>query len=120
MSTDEKIRQAYYNPEQGFVGIEKLFRKLKSQGIDRDDIRKFLKKQEVYQVNKKNNQKAESFIPRYVGQEYQIDLIYLDDPHLNKASYGLCCIDAFSKKADIELMKRRTKVQHRLSCVPRP
>jgi hypothetical protein len=28
---------------------------------------------------------------------------------LNKASYGLCCIDAFTKKAEIELMKKKTK-----------
>jgi hypothetical protein len=42
-------------------------------------------------------------------QEFQIDLIYLEDKHLNQASYGLCCIDAFTKKADVELMKRKTK-----------
>ncbi|MDR3478336.1 MAG: hypothetical protein P4M14_09930 [Gammaproteobacteria bacterium] len=28
---------------------------------------------------------------------------------MNKASYGLCCIDAFSKKADVQLMKKRNK-----------
>jgi hypothetical protein len=109
MSKDDVIRVAYYNPEKGFVGIEKLYRKLKPQGVSREDIRKFLKKQEVYQVNKKNNKKMASFIPRYPLQEFQIDLIYLDDKHLNKASYGLCCIDAFSKKADVQLMKRKTK-----------
>jgi len=60
-------------------------------------------------MNKKNNRKMASFIPRYIRQEFQIDLIYLDDSHLNKASYGLCCIDAFSKKGDVELMKKKTK-----------
>ena len=103
------IRKAYYNPEEGFVGIDKLYRKLKPRGVSRADIIQFLKKQEVYQVNKKNNRKQGSFIPRYPYQEFQIDLIYLDDSHLNKASYGLCCIDAFSKKADVQLMKKRTK-----------
>jgi len=103
------IRKTYYNPEEGFVGIDKLYRKLKPQGVSRADIIQFLKKQEVYQVNKKNNRKQGSFIPRYPYQEFQIDLIYLDDSHLNKASYGLCCIDAFSKKADVQLMKKRTK-----------
>ena len=43
----------------------------------------------------------------YENQEYQIDLIYLENKHLNQASYGLCCIDVFSKKADVELMKRK-------------
>ena len=28
---------------------------------------------------------------------------------MNQAAYGLCCIDAFSKVADIELMKKRTQ-----------
>ncbi len=107
-SKTELIRKAYYNPEEGFVGIEKLYRKLKSHGISRNDISRFLVKQEVYQLNRKNNTKAASWIPRYPKQEFQIDLIYLDDAHLNRASYGLCCIDAFTKKADVELMKKRT------------
>lgn len=108
---DERIRKAYYDPSEGFVGIDKLYRKLKPRypHIKRSDVAAWMKKQEVYQVNKKNNQKQTSFIPRYPGQEYQIDLIYLEDKHLNQASYGLCCIDAFSKRADIELMKRKTK-----------
>ena len=37
-----------------------------------------------------------------------IDLIYLENKHLNKASYGLVCIDIFSKKGDVELMKKKT------------
>ncbi len=111
LMSEDIIRVAYYNPEEGFVGIEKLYQKLKSKGVSRDDIRKFLKKQEVYQVNKKNNRKMRSFVPQYPLQEFQIDLIYLDDSHLNNARYGLCCIDAFSKRADVELMKKKTKEQ---------
>lgn len=108
-NTEDKIRSLYYNPESGFVGVEKLYRKLKTEGVSRKDIQKFLNKQQVYQVNKKNNKRSGSFIPKFPLQEFQIDLIYLDDSHLNQASYGLCCIDAFTKKADVELMKRRTK-----------
>lgn len=106
---DDIIRKAYYNPEEGYVGIDKLYRKLKSKGVTREDITSFLKRQEVYQVNKKNNRKPSSFIPRYPLQEFQIDLIYLENKHLNDASYGLCSIDAFTKKGDIELMKKKTK-----------
>ena len=103
------IKKHYYNPETGFSGIDKIFRKLKPQGVTRNDVVKFLKSQQVYQVNKKNNRKQASFIPRYPLQEFQIDLIYIEHPHLNQARYGLCCIDAFTKKADIELMKKKTQ-----------
>lgn len=106
--SEDIIRKTYYNPDEGFVGIDKLYRKLKSSGVTKDEIKAFLKKQEVYQVNKKNNKKSASWLPRFPMQEFQIDLIYLDDTHLNKAAYGLCVIDAFSKRADVELMKKRT------------
>ena len=49
-----------------------------------------------------------SFVPPFPLYEFQIDLIYLENKHLNKASYGLVCVDAFSKKADVELIKKKT------------
>lgn len=101
------IREAYYDPLVGFVGMNKLYHKLKSYGITREQINDFLQKQEVYQTTKKNNQSRNSFIPRYPLQEFQIDLIYIDNPHLNQSKYGFCCIDVFTKKADIQLMSRK-------------
>ena len=107
---DSIISKAYYDPSSGFVGINKLYRKLKDKGVKQKHIADWLARQEVYQVNKKNNRKQTSFIPRFPKQEFQIDLIYLENEQLNQASYGLCCIDAFTKQADIELMKTRTKI----------
>ena len=107
MSKDNIIKQAYYDPNIGFVGINKLHQKLKSSGISINDIKKFIAKQEVYQINKKNNQKGNSFIPRYPLQEFQIDLIYLDYPRVNLHKYALCCIDSFTKQADMELLKSK-------------
>lgn len=107
MNKEAIIKQAYYDPEIGFSGINKLYHKLKSQGISINDIKKFISKQEVYQQNKKNNEKGNSFIPRYPLQEFQVDLIYLDYPNLNLHKYALCCIDTFSKKADVELLKSK-------------
>src|SRR5262245_2324364 len=40
--------------------------------------------------------------------EFQVDLIYIENTHLNNASYGLVCVDIFSKKGDVELMKRKS------------
>ncbi|MDR3550280.1 MAG: hypothetical protein P4L31_02620, partial [Candidatus Babeliales bacterium] len=109
MNHTEVIRDAYYNPETGFVGVDKLYHKLKPQGIQKKEITAFLKSQEVYQRNIKTIQTKNSFIPRFPLQEFQIDLIYIENPHLNQARYGLSCIDAFTKRADVELMKKRTQ-----------
>lgn len=103
---EEAIKKAYYDPRTGYVGIEKLYKKLEKQGISKSAVKKWMKKQEVYQVNQAPDLSG-SFIPSYPLQEFQIDLIYLDDKHLNNASYGLCCIDVFTKLADIELMKKK-------------
>jgi len=104
----EIIRKAYYNPETGFTGLNKLFKQLKKDGhdISRNEIKNFLKEQEIYQTTKKSTQHV-SFVPPYPLYEFQADLIYLEDKHLNKASYGLVCIDTFSKKGDVELIKKK-------------
>ena len=112
MSENEKlIREVYYEPNTGFSGINKIFHILKKQGhkVSRKEIQKFIKKQEIAQISKKNV--GGSFIPPHPLYEFQIDLIYLENKHLNKASYGLVCIDTFSKKGDVELMKRKTAQQ---------
>src|ERR1700678_1404186 len=114
MSNDEIIRKVFYDPEKGFSGVEKTYKTIKKMGyhIKREEIAKFLKKQEVVQINQKNYGKQGSFVPPYPLFEFQIDLIYLEDKYLNKhASYGLVCIDTFSKKGDVELMKRKSAPQ---------
>ena len=74
---DKLIELAYYNPLTGFVGTDKLYHKLKSQGITRKDILHFLKRQEIVQITRKNNFKARSFIPPRPLYEFQVDLIYI-------------------------------------------
>ena len=109
MNKQELIRKTYYDPAKGFVGVSKLYNILKEKGITKEQIKQFLEKQEIYQTSKKKPVHQNSFIPRYPKQEFQIDLIYLEHKHLNQASYGLCCIDTFSKLAEIELMKSKTQ-----------
>ena len=55
---DKLIELAYYNPITGFVGADKLYHKLKSQGITRKDILHFLKRQEIVQITRKNTEKG--------------------------------------------------------------
>jgi NCAIR mutase (PurE)-related protein len=111
-SMHDVITNAYYDPRTGFVGVEKLFKTLHESHpkITRKDIKEVLDKQEIVQTSRKNVGKQGSFVPPYAKYEYQIDLIYLDDKHLNQAKYGLVCIDTFSKIGDIELMKLKNDV----------
>jgi hypothetical protein len=107
MSKEEIIKKAYYDTETGFVGINKLYEKLKGK-VTKKDIKNFLDKQEVYQLNKKNNRRLNSFIPTHPKQEFQMDLIFIENPHHNNNSrYGLAVIDVFTKKAAIVLLQKK-------------
>jgi len=107
---EQIIKDTYYDADTGFVGIDKLSKKLSKHKITKAEISKVLKNQEVYQINQRTTH-DQSFIPMYPLQEFQIDLIYLEHTHLNDASYGLCCIDVFTKKADIQLMKKKNEIE---------
>ena len=102
---DELIGSLYYSPKTGYVGVNKLYEKLKPYGITQNQIKTFLRKQSLYQINQ--TPPMGSFVAQYPLQEFQIDLIYLENKHLNENSFGLTCIDAFTKKADIELIKKK-------------
>eukprot|EP00732_Lithocolla_globosa_P000850 Lithocolla_globosa_v1_NODE_330_length_4438_cov_177.263746.p1 type:complete len:338 gc:universal NODE_330_length_4438_cov_177.263746:2032-3045(+) len=111
MDNTKLIFDTFYNPLTGYVGSKKLYERLKDQGVTMNEIENFLSTQEVIQINKKNTGKQGSFIPNYPLQQFQIDLVDIQNKGLNKASYGLTCIDAFSKKADAELMKNKTMTE---------
>ena len=102
---DELIESLYYSPKTGYIGVNKLYEKLKPYGITQNKIKACLRKQALYQISQ--SPPMGSFVAQYPLQEFQIDLIYLENKHLNDNSYGLTCIDAFTKKADIELIKKK-------------
>ena len=103
----ELILSTYYNPETGYSGVEKMYQRLHKQGVTRANIKSILDQQEIVQVNKKKIGKPGSFVAPYPLYQFQVDLIYLENTHLNKASYGLTCIDIFTRRGDVELMSRR-------------
>lgn len=109
MSIEEIIKKSYFDPSTGYAGANKLYEKLKKEhkGITRKKIQEVLNKQEVVQLNKK--EKSGSFVPNYPLHEFQIDLIYIENTFLNSARYALTCIDAFTKIAHVQLMKKRTE-----------
>jgi len=111
MNTEEKnklLKDIYYDPLHGFNGVDALFRKVKKQGISRKEVAEFLKKQEIVQRTRKQFKSFNSFVATAPLQEMQIDLIYLENPHLNQAKYCLTAIDIFSKKATAIPLKRKT------------
>ena len=108
MAHEQILREVYYNPATGFTGATKLYKQVKGQGITMNQVRSFLGKQDIVQSTRKPNAKG-SFIPQHKLHEIQMDLIYIKNPHLNKASYALTAIDIFTKKATAVLMKKKTE-----------
>lgn len=102
------IKDAFYDPETGYVGAQKLHRRLKKHGVTHKEVQAFLSEQEVVQVNRKRTDTG-SFVPMWPLQQIQIDLIYIKNPGLNKFSYAMTGIDVFSKRADVVLMKKKNK-----------
>lgn len=103
------IKSVFYDPSTGLISAKKLYDKLKplNNKITMKLIKNFLDKQMVVQVHKKPI-KNTSFIANEPLEEFQIDLIHIENPHLNNSRYGLTCIDSFSRFAHVELMKDKT------------
>ena len=101
------LTKAYYDPSIGFSGARKLYEHLKTQGVTFREVQEFIKNQQVAQTHAKNVHNN-SFIPNHIKQEFQIDLIYLENKYLNQGNkYGLTCIDIFTKRGHCELLKKK-------------
>lgn len=105
MNSSQKalLKKTYNNPLTGYTGANKLYQQVKSKGITMKQVKEFLKKQEIYQRTVKTHTNTNGFIPLYPLYEFQIDLVYLEDRHMNKNSkYALTSIDIFTKVGDVE------------------
>ena len=49
--TDAILQKVYYDPKIGLVSADRLYKKLKSQGITRKQVSEFLRKQQVQQTH---------------------------------------------------------------------
>ena len=108
MDKQQILRTAYYDPSTGFGSAQKLYAQVKQHKVTMREVKEFLSRQNVVQTTKREKGKAGSFIATHAKQEYQVDLIYLQNPYLQKGNkYGLTCIDVFTKQADIELIKKK-------------
>ena len=59
----ERIRQAYYDPKVGLVSGDRLYKKLRSQGVTRKEVNDFLENQQVKQMH--HQSKKPTYYPIY-------------------------------------------------------
>jgi hypothetical protein len=109
----ELLHKLYYDAETGFQSKDKLYKKAKE--IDRkitlDSVKKFLDEQATSQVTKQvvKNKIYETIVSPSVRNNYQMDIMYLPNPTLNKNyKYLLTCIDVYSRYAFVKPLKNKT------------
>ena len=91
--TDDIIRKLYYDPQQGFSSVKKLYEKLKSQNITQKQIKEFLSKQEVNQLHH-TIKEPKNYVPimsYYPNEMIQLILwiyqIYQQQIHISSTFY---------------------------------
>ena len=62
---EQLTRKTYNDPQYGLVSTEKLYQKLKGNGVTKKQIQDFINKQESYQVYKKVSAPKHYFSFRY-------------------------------------------------------
>lgn len=102
------LKDIYYNPSTGFVGIQKLFQKAKEAGLNvkREDVRNFLKEEDVYQQFMPH-ENQNSYVAQRPLDEFQVDIIYMQDLAKTDFAYVLTCIDVCSRIGDAEPIKTK-------------
>ena len=109
----ELLHKLYYDAETGFQSKEKLYKKAKEidQKITLEMVKKFLDEQATSQVTKQvtKNKIYETIVSPSVRNNYQMDIMYLPNPTLNKNyKYLLTCIDVYSRYAFAKPLKNKT------------
>ena len=111
MEVNKILQQAYYDPSTGLISAQKLYQKLKVQGVTLKQVQDFLKKQEVVQLLKpaakpKVYFPITSFEPR---EHLQIDLMDLSNIATTNSyyKYFLVSIDIFTRKDFVVPLKTK-------------
>lgn len=112
---DTFYRDPMYGLGSGYVLYKHLqekghaFDKLKNpDGITIANVKDFLANQETNQVLANRKRNYNSFVAEAPLDQFQIDLVYMPKAWFNHGyKYIFCCVDVFSKKADMVPMKDR-------------
>ena len=107
------LNTLYYDAKTGFQYQNKLYKKAKEidNNITLNMVNEFLEQQPTAQITKqvKRNKIYETIVSPSVKNNYQMDIMYLPNPALNKNfKYLLTCIDVYSRYAFAEPIKTKT------------
>ena len=104
------LQNLYNDASLGLTTGQKLYNHLKANGetgYTLTKINEFLKSLEVNQVLTKRRGNI-SFVAEGPLEQFQIDLVYMPKSWFNNGfKYIFCCVDVFSKKADMIALKDR-------------
>ena len=107
------LSNIFYDDKIGYGSAADLLKQVQLQGIkgiNRQDVDNFVKNQHVKQVQKNRKQTYSSFVAEKPKEQYQIDLVFLNNKWMNN-NYKclLSCVDVFSKVGDIVPLKTKEK-----------
>ena len=102
---DEVISKAYYNVRTGYGSIAHTLKQAREvdPSIKREDVKRFLDRQEVRQRKRPN--RYNSFIPNGRLDQIQVDLA--DFSTRGPVRYAFCAIDPFTKEAAVVPIKTK-------------
>ena len=105
-SKERVISEVYYNVRTGFGSIAETLKpaKRKDPRITRNDVTKFLNKQDINQKRKTN--RYNSFVPPFPREQHQIDLA--DFGGGDDFRYAFVCVDVFTKMLAVAPLKRNS------------
>ena len=119
MKLGEYLKRNYFRPGHPafLLGVEKLYKHLKSKGYDptKSFLSSWLREQEAYSLHKDARRRFQTFKVIIPGPGYLVDCDLADMSQLaddnDSVSYLLVAVDAFSKKAAVIPLKNKTAVE---------
>lgn len=101
MSVEKALEELYYQSGTVFLSRDKFWKKVKEEGINAsyNDVKKFLEKQETYQINKpfKKPEEFSTIMAYFPLQCVQLDICVYDRFALHNYKYILGVIDVYSR-----------------------
>ena len=110
---EDLLNKLYYDPQTGFQGLDKLYRKAKlvDKKVTKKKVKEWLDEQATQQITtaqKKTKKIYSSIISPSIRNNFQIDIMYLPNPTANRFKYLLTCIDVYSRKAFVNPIRNKT------------
>ena len=108
---NRKLSDIFYDPKTGLLSEDKLYRKLKEQGLKftHKEIKQFIKNQYVTQVFKPivRPKYFSTITEDKIRDNYQLDLMIYDRYEYHNYKYILVVIDIYSRYVDMKPMTNR-------------